>query len=319
MADLTGQGGNNSAVKPSGGRSGKQLTSQIEFRGTAGGSSSAKDGGKFTPAGNWSPPACWYEPRSAKDFEAYMEEMYEETVNYPGQHSYAKNAVAQYRKTYKDGKYKNYNLDKADEGKWWIAVQDPARENDPASWECSNPPAWALNGDAPDVKNAVTPDVLAQLAYNRIQVPDTKVTLAPADTTKVNLSTWAWLDKAEFKPVSVTASLPSIGISATTTATPVSLSLQPGTTDAELLPPAGECPLMNGSIGTPFRKGDAEKTPPCGITYLRATGGAPFELRATVTWKIHWTGTGVPGGGLPDGTFGTAQDVIVEEVQAVNR
>ncbi|MFI9612962.1 hypothetical protein ACIHCM_15035 [Streptomyces sp. NPDC052023] len=37
-------------------------------------------------------------------------------------------------------------------------------------------------------------------------------------------------------------------------------------------------------------------------------------------WKIHWTGTGVAEAqGLPDGVFGTDQEVVVQEIQAVNR
>ncbi|CAM5393800.1 hypothetical protein STENM327S_06935 [Streptomyces tendae] len=60
--------------------------------------------------------------------------------------------------------------------------------------------------------------------------------MAPAGATKVNLPTWAWLDGAEFKPVSVTASVEEIGISATATAEPVSLQIKPGTPDAETYP-----------------------------------------------------------------------------------
>ncbi|MBW8740989.1 MAG: hypothetical protein JF621_29135, partial [Streptomyces turgidiscabies] len=43
-------------------------------------------------------------------------------------------------------------------------------------------------------------------------------------------------------------------------------------------------------------------------------------LRATITWKIHWTGTGVNNPvNLPDGEFGAQQNVVVQEIQAVNR
>ncbi|MHC3475517.1 hypothetical protein ACYF6T_43585 [Streptomyces sp. 7R007] len=53
--------------------------------------------------------------------------------------------------------------------------------------------------------------------------------------------------------------------------------------------------------------------------YLRSSGDGTYPLKATLTWKIHWTGTGVPGGDLPDGTFGATQNVVVQEIQAVNR
>lgn len=56
------------------------------------------------------------------------------------------------------------------------------------------------------------------------------------------------------------------------------------------------------------------------MKYLRSSGDDSYKLQATVTWKIHWTGTGVNGDQpLPDGEFGADQDVIVQEIQAVNR
>ncbi|GAA5208683.1 hypothetical protein GCM10023323_29180 [Streptomyces thinghirensis] len=48
------------------------------------------------------------------------------------------------------------------------------------------------------------------------------------------LPTWAWLDGAKFKPVSVTASVPLLGVQAITTAEPVSVEIDPGTADAEI-------------------------------------------------------------------------------------
>jgi hypothetical protein len=314
-------GESNGQTTTSGSRSGNSLESRITYTGTTTGS----DGKRTStpkPVGTWTPPACWYEPRSAEEFSKYVENMYDETVNTPGQHSYAKTSVGMFRDQYKDGEYKNYNLDKKDEGNWWVAVQDEDRWMEPEAQLCDEQPFWVENGDAPPVENAVTPEILAELAYNRIQLPATEVTLAPAGTTKVNLPTWAWLDKAAFKEVSVTASLNAGGldIQATTTAKPVSLKLEPGTADAETYPASGECTLnADDSIGEPYTKGKADRTPPCGIKYLRSSGDGTFSLRATITWDITWTGTGGTGGDLPDGTFGTTQAVTVQEIQAVNR
>jgi hypothetical protein len=296
------------------------LVSQVTYSGSV--RPRGSNGATVQPVGNWTPPACWYEPRSVAEFKKYVETMYEETINTPGQANYAKSAVGQFRDIYKDGKYKDYNGDKSDEGAWWVAVQNPDRLDDPASMECGELPFWVANNDDPGVPQAVTPRVLAEAAYNAIQLPDTKVTLAPRDITKVNLPTWAWLDKATFTDVSVTASLDVAGldISATTTAKPVSLKLEPGTSDAETYPASGECRLNDDhSIGTPYAKGKAGKTPPCGIKYLRSSGDGTFKLRATITWSVTWTGTGGAGGDLPDGTFGTTQDITVQEIQSVNR
>ncbi|MEV6795440.1 hypothetical protein AB0M87_26395 [Streptomyces sp. NPDC051320] len=44
--------------------------------------------------------------------------------------------MGQFRDIYKDGKYKNYNKDKADEGSWWVATRDPDRWMDDAAQVC---------------------------------------------------------------------------------------------------------------------------------------------------------------------------------------
>ncbi|WP_329301105.1 hypothetical protein OG410_24140 [Streptomyces sp. NBC_00659] len=90
--------------------------------------------------------------------------------------------------------------------------------------------------------------------------------------------------------------------------------------NAETYPASGECRLNDDhSIGTPYAKGKAGETPPCGIKYLRPSGDGTFKLRATITWNVAWTGTGGVGGDLPDGTFGTTQDITVQEIQSANR
>ncbi|MGW1877216.1 hypothetical protein [Streptomyces sp. NPDC001975] len=313
---------NGAKTKTSGEQSGGSIVSKVAFSGSTSGSVSDGGSGNVTPVGNWTPPACWYEPRSAEDFAKYVEDMYTETINTPGQHSYAKAAVGMFRNDYKDGTYKDYNLDKKDEGNWWVAVVDPDRWMEPEAQACDKQPFWVENGDTPPVQQAVNPQILAELAYNRLELPTKDVSLAPTATTKVNLPTWAWLDSATFKEVSVTASLAvgGLNIQATTTAKPVSLRLEPGTADAETYPASGECRInADGTIGEAYAKGKADLTPPCGIRYLRSSGNGTFKLRATVTWEISWTGSGGTGGDLPDGTFGNDQDVKVQEIQAVNR
>jgi hypothetical protein len=129
-----------------------------------------------------------------------------------------------------------------------------------------------------------------------------------------------WLDKATFTDVKVRAELPNTPVWAETTAKPVALHLEPGTEDAETYPASGDCEINDdGSIGTPYTKGDSGKTPPCGITYLRASSGAPYQLKASITWEISWEGSGDAQGDLPDGTFETAQDMNVQEIQSINR
>ncbi|KPH97460.1 hypothetical protein OK074_6488 [Actinobacteria bacterium OK074] len=265
---------------------------------------------------SWTPPPCWYAPAyTPAQLEAHLTPIW--AVDSTGYEWDAKQ-----RDYYVNGNpYKDFNKAKAGDGYWWDAYVD---ESFPPGWDScfSDEMFWVDKGDPPPAtkKNAVTPQVLAELAYGQIRVPGTKVTLAPAGTTKVNLPTWAWLDATEFKPVSVTASVPVLGITATATATPYSLEIDPGTTDAVTYPASGVCTFGdNDQIGEAYAKGKSDETPPCGVKYLRSSGDSSFPLKATITWHIRWTGTGVAGEKtLPDGIFGATQNVVVQEIQAVN-
>ncbi|MCH5676805.1 hypothetical protein [Streptomyces gilvus] len=319
----TGWGGstdNGSKTDTSGDANGATLSSSasgvIVFDRSKNGSGSSA--GAVTAAGSWTPPPCYYAPKyTPTQLEKYLTPIWEaESTGYQWD--------AQQRDRYVNGHpYKDFNKDRADKGYWWDSYVPESQIGAPGSLDCDKPIFWVDKGAPPpaDVPQAITPEILAQLAYAEIRVPSTEVNLAPAGTTKVNLPTWAWLDTAKFKPVSVTARVPVLGIEATTTAVPVALKIDPGTTDAVTYPDSGACQLnTDGSIGEPYAKGKADQTPPCGVKYLRSSGSGSYKLQATVTWQIHWTGTGVDGERhLPDGTFGAAQDVVVQEIQAVNR
>nr|WP_217163739.1 hypothetical protein [Streptomyces sp. AC512_CC834] len=272
--------------------------------------------GGVTSTTSWTPPACYYAPKhTPKELDAQMRQVWMSSAPSPEWALKTQNYFV-------NGKpYKDFNKDKEGKGYWWDAYVTEGREEDPAARDCNELPFWVDEGDEPptDIPQVISPEMLAQLAYAEIRVPSTEVELAPADTTKVNLPTWAWLDTAEFKPVSVTASVPLLGLSATTRAEPVSLKITPGTDDAVTFPASGQCEIRDGQIGEPYTKGKADETPPCGVKYLRSSGDGSYNLQATVTWKISWTSTIGAGGDLPDGEFGADQDVVVQEIQAVNR
>jgi hypothetical protein len=289
---------------------------------TSGSSGSSKDGTLTPSNSNWTPPACWYEPSfSPKEIEATVKAWRGiDFLPFLSGIGDAVGNVLDHR--YKDGHpYKDYNLDKQGKGMFWAAVKNPNRLDDPEANSCDKQPFWVDAGRPPAEPLAVSPKILAEYAYDELPVPGTEIEMAPTGESTVNLPTWVWLDKARFKKISVTASLPGTGLSATTTAEPVSLRIDPGTADAETYPASGECAIStDGSIGAPYTKGKADQTPPCGVTYLRSTGqNNAYPLQATVTWKITWTSTTGEGGRLPDGTFGATQDVNVREIQSVNR
>jgi hypothetical protein len=311
-------------------KSGIYATARITYSGSV-----AKGGGSgnVTSADvNWTPPPCWYAPYlGAKDFKKKMSEDIERQMSGPSMGGHAGSALGELQRHYEDGfgwtdtpGYKDYNVDKDGEGMFWAAVENPDEPDPLKRGSCSDLPFWVDNGEAPPPRyeEAISPEILAALAYQHMELPDTEVSLAPDGTTKVNLPTWAWLDRAVFDEVRATASLdaPGFAIQATTIAKPVALKLEPGTEDAETYPASGECVInADGSIGEPYAKGKADQTPPCGLRYLRSSGNGTFNLKATITWDITWTGTGGAGGDLPNGTFGNDQAVTVQEIQAVNR
>ncbi|MFJ3235161.1 hypothetical protein [Streptomyces sp. NPDC086787] len=315
-ADFTPGGtGSGSQTQANGDREGDTLSASVVVydRSKNGSGTSA---GAVTSTTTWTPPACYYAPRYTPDqLKAHLEPIWE--VGSTGDLW-----DSQQRDRYVNGKpYKDFNKGKDGDGYFWESFVTDGREADPHAYDCDQPIFWVDKAESPPASapQSVTPEVLAGLAYNEIRVPSTKVTLAPADETKVNLPTWAWLDGAEFKPVAVTASVPVLGISSTVTAEPVSLKIDPGTADAVTYPASGVCGISGGTIGEAFARGKADQAPPCGVRYLRSSGTGSYQLRATVTWRIHWTGSNGAGGDLPDGAFGATQEVDVQEIQAVNR
>ncbi|MEU9183959.1 hypothetical protein AB0D14_05205 [Streptomyces sp. NPDC048484] len=281
---------------------------------------------------NWTPPPCWYAPyKGAKDFKKEMSANLKRAMNGPGMAGTAGSALSEVERHYESDfgwtdtpGYKDYNVDKDGKGMFWASVENPNEPDYLKRTACSDLPFWVDNGEPPPPQHeeAITPKMLSALAYQHMELPGTKVTLAPEAIAKVNLPTWAWLDEAVFDEVQATATVnaPGFNIEATTTATPKSLTLNPGTTDATTIPTDGGCPIVDGKIGEPYAKGKAKETPPCGIVYRRSSGGETFPLKASLTWEISWTGTGqAEPVGMPNGTIEATQNITVEEIQSVNR
>ncbi|WP_242483306.1 hypothetical protein [Streptomyces sp. HSG2] len=281
---------------------------------------------------DWDPPGCWYAPYlGAKAFKKEMSQEIEDLRNTPGMAGHAGAAIAEMERHYTDEYafsdtpgYDDYNVDKDGEGMFWAGVENPNEPDLLKRHACSAPPFWVENGEAPppQYEQAITPEILAALAYQQMTLPETDINLAPETTTKVNLPTWIWLDNTVFTPVQATASLntPGFTLQATTTATPVSLTVEPGTPHAQTHPTSGTCPIQpDGTIGRPYTQGNAEQTPPCGLTYHHSSGTDTYPLQATVTWQINWTGTGNAGGDLPNGTIEETKNITVQEIQSLNR
>ncbi|MFF0727836.1 hypothetical protein [Streptomyces sp. NPDC004134] len=293
-----------------------------------------REPGNLTPTtADWDPPPCWYAPYlGAKDFKRVTKKSLEKQMGKPGMTGHPGSGLAVLLRHYEDGYswprhpgFKDWNVENDGEGMFWAGVPNPAEENFLARSACSEVPFWVDNEEPPPgwaQGQAIDPRMLAELAYERMIVPDTEAELRPEGEQVVNLPTWVWLDGAEFRPVTARAEVPALGLWVETTATPVSLTIDPGTDDAELHPGGGECAMDgDGGVGAPYRKGNADKVPPCGVTYLRSSESTgPYDFTASVTWRVTWSASdGTTDEPLPTGIIEATQELDVREIQSVVR
>lgn len=156
----------------------------------------------------------------------------------------------------------------------------------------------------------LSPEGVAQLAYNQLRLPAPDIRTNPAGRHLVNLPSWLWLTRSSWAPVSATASVP--GVSVTATAEPESVRWQLGD---------GATVTCEGP-GTPYRAGTDPRasSPNCGHTYRRSSLGEPddrFAVSAMATWTVRWSGAG-RSGTFPGLTTTQETSFVVAESQAVN-
>jgi hypothetical protein len=118
-----------------------------------------------------------------------------------------------------------------------------------------------------------------------------------------------WLSSG-WGPVSATATVPGVSVTATATPTSVVWSMGDGST------------VTCTDAGTPFSPGTAPtaSSPDCGHTYRTSSAsqaGQAFPVSATVYWTVTWAGAG-QGGVFPDLTTTGNAAFRVAESQALN-
>lgn len=184
-------------------------------------------------------------------------------------------------------------------------------------WQCSEgvtdglyrPPVWIPDGQQPEPTLLPSPAELAQLARKQLRLPAPTIAANPAGDQLVNLPTWMWL-RDGFRPVSATASVPGVSVTATAAPTSVVWSMGDGSTVTCI------------GAGTPYTAGTDPKasSPDCGHVYRRSSAsqaGQAFPVTATVHWTVTWSGAG-QGGTFPNMTTTGTADFRVAESQALN-
>jgi hypothetical protein len=162
--------------------------------------------------------------------------------------------------------------------------------------------------ETPEYVVALTPAEIAQLARSQLRLPAPDIVASPASDQLVNLPTWLWLS-SEWEPISATASVP--GVSVTAIAAPISVTWSMGD---------GGTVTCHGP-GSPFPAGSDPKSasPDCGYTYRTSSAGQrseAFDVTATVTWTVTWSGAG-QGGVFPNMTTAASASFRVAESQAI--
>ncbi|HEY2507668.1 MAG TPA: hypothetical protein VGI58_14225, partial [Streptosporangiaceae bacterium] len=200
----------------------------------------------------------------------------------------------------------------------------PSNPNDTAQQiaECAAEPLFwfAPTGTAPPLP-PIPPRILAEYAYNHMQLAKPGITTSPVGRGFVNLATFVWwnLPQTQF----VTASLPDKQ-AATVVAKPVkeSLSVTPAGSGT---PFVASC---NPATGSAFPSGHAPATgagqaPDCGVLWTQSATGATITV--TVTWQVvfhpgadpDFFGNPVPGNPNPT-TASTSAPIRVTEIQSIN-
>lgn len=131
----------------------------------------------------------------------------------------------------------------------------------------------------------------------------------------VKTPTWFWVHPALWRPISVTARVPTPRgiVTMTTTATPSSLEFHPGDGTGDVAdcdgPGLSWSPLLPSFV-------DSDCTYEYAIPSAHQQGGV-FRARLDVVWSITWrTNVGVSGR-LPDLRLGAPYGIRVRELQAV--
>ena len=147
---------------------------------------------------------------------------------------------------------------------------------------------------------------LARQAYAQLRLPSPMIGANPRGPQLVRLPTWLWIEHG-WEPVSATASVP--GVTVTATAAPDSVTWSMGD---------GGTRRCDGP-GTPYtgERGPRAASPDCGYVYRSASGWDGYPVTATLRWRVSWSGAGRSG--TFDGlTTSTSTTFVVAEVGAVN-
>ncbi|MGH4029356.1 hypothetical protein ACQB60_10520 [Actinomycetota bacterium Odt1-20B] len=154
-------------------------------------------------------------------------------------------------------------------------------------------------------------EVVVQKAVKRLELPEPVIRTSPDEdlVQVVHVPTWLWVERKGWEPVSVTAAVEDVKVTATARPRRAVWSMGEG----------GR--VVCRGPGTLYSKKYSAKSssPDCGYTYRRASVAEPddaFTVSVRVTWDVEWHGAG-QGGVVPGLVMDAQRQLVVDEVQAV--
>lgn len=167
-----------------------------------------------------------------------------------------------------------------------------------------DPPAGFGGGGA-------TPARLADTAVSRLPLRPAAIGMAPTPGSVgvVGAPVWLWtaVSPQTWGPISATASVPGLSVTAVANATSLVWDMGDGTT------------VSCSSPGTPYHAAYGfQPSPDCGYMYKRTSADQPghaYRVTVTTTWRITWSGGGQSG--VLTQTRSTGLDVQIGELQVL--
>jgi hypothetical protein len=158
----------------------------------------------------------------------------------------------------------------------------------------------------------------AEQAESSITLPSPVIETDPSGTAFVNLSTWFWVSRSVWHPVTAIAT--AGGVTSAATATPIRVEFSTGD---------GGSFTCSGP-GTAYDRSEpsSAQTTACFHVYHSSSANqqspdgnpnnAAYVVTATITWSVTWDAIGAPGGGtLPPVTTTSTARLRVEQIESV--
>lgn len=153
--------------------------------------------------------------------------------------------------------------------------------------------------------------VVAQRAVESLQLPKPVIRTSPDEDfiQVVSVPTWMWVEHSTWGPVTETAVVPGLRVTATARPRQTTWSMGEGGTVT--------CTGPGSEYSGKLRPD--QPSPDCGYTYRKSSVGEPgraFTVSVQVTWDVEWHGGG-QSGRVPGLVITAERPLAVDEVQAV--